>query len=71
MTRVRFERDATKELENRQKHGVSFRDAQYAFSDPHRVIPRTCPMPIRKSDITVSEGSATGYSPFGSHSGKT
>jgi hypothetical protein len=38
MIKVRFEWDSTKNLENQQKQGVSFRDAQYAFADPHRVI---------------------------------
>ena len=38
MIEVRFEWDSSKDLENQQKHGVSFRDAQYAFADPRRVI---------------------------------
>ena len=33
-----FEWDETKNLENRQKHGVSFYEAQHAFSDKYRVI---------------------------------
>ena len=33
-----FEWDAGKDRANRDKHGVSFADAQYAFHDPHRVI---------------------------------
>jgi uncharacterized DUF497 family protein len=33
-----FDWDPNKELENRNKHGVSFVDAQYAFVDPRRVI---------------------------------
>ena len=33
-----FEWDADKDLANQGKHGVSFKDAQYAFSDPNRVI---------------------------------
>lgn len=38
MGRVGFEWDVEKEDENRQKHGVSFREAQYAFADPQRII---------------------------------
>ena len=33
-----FEWDASKDLENRAKHGVSFYEAQYAFVDQRRVI---------------------------------
>ena len=33
-----FEWDETKDLENREKHGVSFYEAQYAFIDKSRVI---------------------------------
>lgn len=33
-----FEWDADKEQENREKHGVSFEVAQFAFADPERVI---------------------------------
>lgn len=33
-----FEWDALKNEQNREKHGVSFFDAQYAFADPQRVI---------------------------------
>ena len=35
---TRFEWDAEKERVNRQKHGVGFLLAQYAFADPQRVI---------------------------------
>ena len=35
---IRFEWDAKKDAENQAKHGVSFEFAQYAFSDPRRVI---------------------------------
>ena len=38
MTMTRFEWDPNKDLENQQKHGVSFAKAQYAFADPHRLI---------------------------------
>ena len=38
MARVRFEWDANRDHENRQKHGVSFAKAQFAFADPRRVI---------------------------------
>ena len=38
MAVVRFEWDDRKDLENQEKHGVSFAAAQYAFSDPNRVI---------------------------------
>ena len=35
---LRFEWDAKKDSENKTKHGVSFGVAQYAFSDPYRII---------------------------------
>ena len=33
-----FEWDEKKNLENIEKHGLSFDQAQYAFADPCRVI---------------------------------
>lgn len=38
MAWARFEWDDRKDAENREKHGVSFALAQYAFADPRRVI---------------------------------
>ena len=38
MGKTGFEWDAAKDLNNQQKHGVSFAVAQYAFADPRRVI---------------------------------
>lgn len=38
MTTAHFDWDPSKDLENQQKHGVSFADAQYAFADSRRVI---------------------------------
>lgn len=38
MSKVRFEWDDEKNKDNQEKHGVAFEIAQYAFSDPHRVI---------------------------------
>ncbi len=38
MTASQFEWDDNKDAENQAKHQVSFRDAQAAFTDPHRVI---------------------------------
>lgn len=38
MAKTRFEWDARKDAENREKHGVSFALAQFAFGDPNRVI---------------------------------
>ena len=38
MTGTHFEWDPEKDVENQLKHGVSFTDAQFAFSDPCRVI---------------------------------
>ena len=38
MATVRFAWDPKKDLENREKHGVAFAEAQYAFADPRRVI---------------------------------
>lgn len=34
----KFEWDDAKELLNRQKHDISFEDAQYAFADRKRII---------------------------------
>jgi uncharacterized DUF497 family protein len=36
--KTNFEWDEAKHLENLEKHGVSFFDAQYAFMDDRRVI---------------------------------
>ena len=38
MKPARFEWDEAKDLRNRAKHGVSFREAQFAFADPRRVV---------------------------------
>ena len=38
MLESHFEWDEAKDLENREKHGVSFIEAQYAFIDKFRVI---------------------------------
>jgi uncharacterized DUF497 family protein len=38
MAKARFEWDERKDAENRKKHGVPFELAQYAFTDPQRVI---------------------------------
>ncbi len=38
MANTRFDWDTDKDVENQQKHGVSFSRAQYAFADPKRVI---------------------------------
>ena len=38
MASMRFEWNPDKDIENQQKHGVSFRDAQFAFADERRVI---------------------------------
>ena len=38
MRQASFEWDVEKDLENQAKHGVSFAQAQYAFTDPRRVI---------------------------------
>lgn len=35
---MRFEWDERKEQENVEKHGVSFKIAQFAYADPSRVI---------------------------------
>lgn len=40
MNRRPFEWDAEKDRTNREKHHVSFTEAQEAFLDPHRVIAR-------------------------------
>lgn len=38
MDRESFEWDPYKDFQNRQKHGISFQQAQYAFLDPNRII---------------------------------
>jgi uncharacterized DUF497 family protein len=38
MAKARFEWDGAKDLENQEKHGISFETAQLAFADPFRVI---------------------------------
>jgi uncharacterized DUF497 family protein len=38
MATARFEWDPAKDLDNRQKHLVSFAEAQFAFADMQRVI---------------------------------
>jgi uncharacterized protein len=38
MRTASFEWDIEKDLENQDKHGVWFAQAQYAFADPRRVI---------------------------------
>lgn len=38
MIKDRFEWDPEKDILNQVKHAVSFSEAKYAFSDPHRVI---------------------------------
>ena len=40
MLAVKFEWDDNKDAENQLKHQVSFREAQSAFADPHRIIAR-------------------------------
>jgi uncharacterized DUF497 family protein len=38
MAKARFEWDRAKDLENQEKHGISFATVQLAFADPFRVI---------------------------------
>lgn len=40
MYKTDFEWDELKNLLNQQKHGISFEDAQAAFTDPKRIIIR-------------------------------
>jgi hypothetical protein len=49
-----FEWDDKKDKENKSKHAVSFRLAQYAFSDPKRIIAKDLPTAWQKSDFFVS-----------------
>ena len=42
MTEARFEWDENKDAENREKHGLAFSLAQYAFADGNRVIAEDC-----------------------------
>lgn len=51
-----FEWDPEKDRENLAKHGISFEKAQYAFSDPNRIIAK---------DITHSTARETRYFCFG------
>ena len=55
MALARFEWDTDKDLENQQKHRVSFAEAQYAFADSHRVIAEDLEHSAkeRRSGITV------------------
>lgn len=38
MSKDSFEWDLEKDLLNREKHGVSFSQAQFAFADPRRIV---------------------------------
>ena len=38
MDKIPFEWDSEKDRQNKQKHGIGFSIAQYAFVDPKRVI---------------------------------
>ena len=38
MNKVKFEWDPSKNIENQQKHNISFELAQYAFADSNRII---------------------------------
>ena len=38
MRKTRFEWDVNKDAENKEKHGISFSQAQHAFADPRRVM---------------------------------
>ena len=38
MAEIHFEWNSKKDQENQDKHGISFAIAQFAFSDPNRVI---------------------------------
>lgn len=40
MTSVRFDWNETKNAVNLEKHQISFQEAQFAFTDPRRVIAR-------------------------------
>lgn len=40
MISAQFDWDEKKDAENQKKHRVSFKEAQVAFLDPHRVIAR-------------------------------
>ena len=38
MADMRFEWDSKKDRDNREKHGIAFQTAQYAFADSKRII---------------------------------
>ena len=46
MSKSNFEWNEAKNLENQEKHGVSFYDAQHAFKDEQRVIGNRGQSPI-------------------------
>ena len=50
MTASKFEWDSEKDTENRNKHGVSFFDAQKAFLDPNRIIARDITHSTRREE---------------------
>ena len=61
METTRFEWDEDKDRLNREKHGISFRLAQYAFADPCRVIAQDISHSARRSDCIVSAKWETEY----------
>jgi uncharacterized DUF497 family protein len=64
---VRFAWDKNKDLENQNKHGVSFAEAQYAFADPRRVIAEDLSHSGGRSAITALAKSEAEFSLCDSH----
>ncbi len=55
MSKPDFEWDEEKDLENQQKHGVTFLETQHAFLDQNRVIAED-PIIVKKSSaFTASD----------------
>jgi uncharacterized DUF497 family protein len=66
MKGARFEWDSRKDLENQEKHGVSFLEAQYAFVDPRRVIAEDLSHGEKEKRYTALDVSVAASLPCGS-----
>jgi len=50
MSKESFEWNPKKNAANERKHGISFFEAQHAFSDPHRVIAKDITHSTKRED---------------------
>jgi len=55
MSKAEFEWDNNKDIENQQKHNVSFYEAQHAFLDENRVIAKDISHSQTEKSIFVLE----------------